>query len=151
MVDLRRGRRAHHALPQVSEARPESAGFRMNPGEMTHSNYRLVKILLWAFLLVWLLFTLFPLYFMLITSLKPVEEINRMIPTFWPQTMKVNNYAGIFADPGSLQSLIDSLIVSISNTLLSLFLGTLAGYALARWVRGLVGENRAVWLLSNRM
>jgi multiple sugar transport system permease protein len=88
---------------------------------------------------------------MIVTSLKPVEEINRMIPTFWPETMKFNNYAGIFADPGSLKSLVDSVIVSVTNTALSLFLGTLAGYALARWVRGVVGENLAFWILSNRM
>src|SRR5262245_24259469 len=118
---------------------------------MTDSNYRFVKALLWAFLAIWLCFTLFPLYFMIITSLKPVQEINRMIPTFWPETLRPHNYAGIFADPGSLQALVDSLIVSISNTLLSLFLGTLAGYALARWVRGFVGENIAFWILSNRM
>ena len=103
---------------------------------MTQGNYKLVKTLLLLFLGVWLIFTLFPLYFMIVTSLKPVEEINRMIPTFWPETMKFNNYAGIFADPGSLKSLVDSVIVSVTNTALSLFLGTLAGYALARWVRG---------------
>ena len=110
-----------------------------------------MKTLLLLFLGIWLIFTLFPLYFMIVTSLKPVEEINRMIPTFWPQTMKLNNYAGIFADPGSLKSLVDSVIVSVTNTALSLFLGTLAGYALARWVRGVIGENLAFWILSNRM
>jgi multiple sugar transport system permease protein len=85
---------------------------------MTQGNYKLVKTLLLLFLGIWLIFTLFPLYFMIVTSLKPVEEINRMIPTFWPQTMKFNNYAGIFADPGSLKSLVDSVIVSVTNTAL---------------------------------
>ena len=115
------------------------------------ANYRLVKLLLLVFLAVWLVFTLFPLYFMAITSLKPVAEINRMVPTFIPETWRPQNYAGIFADPGSLKSLIDSLIVSLSNTALSLVLGSIAGYALARWIRGAVGENLAFWILSNRM
>ena len=118
---------------------------------MTPANANLVKTLFWAFLAIWVAFTGFPLFFMLVTSLKPVEEINRMIPTFWPETMRPQNYAGIFADPGSLKSLLDSLIVSSANTLLSLFLGTLAGYALARWVRGAVGENLAFFIQSNRM
>ena len=118
---------------------------------MTPANANLVKTLFWAFLAIWVAFTGFPLFFMLVTSLKPVEEINRMIPTFWPETMRPQNYAGIFADPGSLKSLVDSLIVSSANTVLSLFLGTLAGYALARWVRGVVGENLAFFILSNRM
>ena len=118
---------------------------------MSPANAKLAKTLFWAFLGIWLVFTGFPLFFMLVTSLKPVEEINRMIPTFWPETMRPQNYAGIFADPGSLKSLVDSLIVSSANTALSLFLGTLAGYALARWVRGAVGENLAFFILSNRM
>ena len=118
---------------------------------MSPANANLVKTLFWAFLAIWVAFTGFPLFFMLVTSLKPVEEINRMIPTFWPETMRPQNYAGIFADPGSLKSLVDSLIVASANTVLSLFLGTLAGYALARWVRGAVGENLAFFILSNRM
>lgn len=118
---------------------------------MSPANANLVKTLFWAFLAIWILFTGFPLFFMLVTSLKPVEEINRMIPTFWPETMRPQNYGGIFADPGSLKSLIDSVIVASANTVLSLFLGTLAGYALARWVRGALGENLAFFILSNRM
>ena len=118
---------------------------------MDSATTRLIRYLFLVFLAIWLLFTIFPLYFQFITSLKPVAEINSMVPTFWPQTMRPENYTGIFADPGSLKSLIDSLIVSIANTLLSLFLGTLAGYALARFIRGLTGENIAMWILSNRM
>lgn len=118
---------------------------------MPQSSVRLVKLVLLAFLVVWLIFTLFPFYFQVITSLKPVEEINRMVPTFWPETMKPDNYVGIFADPGSLKSIVDSLIVALSNTALSLLLGTIAGYALARFLRGPLGENLSFWILSNRM
>ena len=118
---------------------------------MDSATNRLIRYLFLSFLAIWLVFTIFPLYFQFITSLKPVAEINSMVPTFWPETMRPENYSGIFADPGSLKSLIDSLIVSIANTLLSLFLGTLAGYALARFIRGFAGENIAMWILSNRM
>ena len=118
---------------------------------MDSATTRLIRYLFLVFLAIWLLFTIFPLYFQLITSFKPVAEINSMVPTFWPETMRPENYAGIFADPGSLKSLIDSLIISIANTPLSLFLGTLAGYALARFIRGFAGENIAMWILSNRM
>ncbi len=118
---------------------------------MDSATTRLIRYLFLVFLAIWLLFTIFPLYFQFITSLKPVAEINSMVPTFWPETMRPENYSGIFADPGSLKSLIDSLIVSVANTLLSLFLGTLAGYALARFIRGFTGENIAMWILSNRM
>ncbi|MGF1477044.1 MAG: carbohydrate ABC transporter permease [Geminicoccaceae bacterium] len=121
-------------------------------GQTGQVSARVIRYVLWAFLAVWLLFTLLPFYFQLITSMKPVAEINRMIPTFWPENFAItSNYAGIFADPGSLKSLQDSVIVALSNTALSLFLGTLAGYALARFLKGPVGENLSFWILSNRM
>ena len=110
-----------------------------------------IKWVILTFLVVWLIFTLFPLYFALVTAFKPVEEINRMVPTFWPETWRFDNFTGIFADPGSLKSLIDSLIVASLNTVLSLFLGTLAGYALARFLTGPLGENLAFFILSQRM
>lgn len=118
---------------------------------MGSTGYRTVRWILLGCLGLWLLFTIFPLYFMVITALKPVEEINRMVPTFWPETLRLSNFVGIFADPGSLKSLIDSLIVASANTLLSLFLGTMAGYALARYLTGPVGENLAFFILSQRM
>jgi len=127
----------------------------MAPSRITASagqpNYRLIRYVLLAFLVIWLVFTLFPLYFAVITALKPVEEINRMVPTFWPETFRIDNFSGIFADPGSLKSLIDSIIIASANTALSLVLGTLAGYALARYLRGALGENLAFFILSQRM
>jgi multiple sugar transport system permease protein len=114
-------------------------------------SHRIVRYVVLAFLAIWLVFTLFPLYFAIITALKPVAEINRMVPTFWPETLRFDNFSGIFADPGSLKSLIDSIIVASLNTVLSLVLGTLAGYALARYLRGALGENLAFFILSQRM
>ena len=121
-----------------------------NPGSAT-STFGTVRWILLAFLALWLIFTCMPIYFLLITAMKPVEEINRMVPTFWPEVWQPSNFAGIFVDPGSVKSLVDSLIVAISNTALSLLLGTLAGYALARFLKGPVGENLSFWILSNRM
>jgi len=114
-------------------------------------NHQIIRYIVLAFLVIWLIFTLFPLYFAIITALKPVGEINRMVPTFWPETFRFENFSGIFADPGSLKSLIDSIIVASLNTILSLFLGTMAGYALARYLRGALGENLAFFILSQRM
>lgn len=113
--------------------------------------YRIIRYVVLAFLVIWLVFTLFPLFFAIITALKPVEEINRMVPTFWPETFRFDNFSGIFADPGSLKSLIDSIIIASANTALSLILGTMAGYALARYLRGALGENLAFFILSQRM
>ena len=133
-------------MASVSETLPEATAQGSRP-----VGGKAIKYIVIACLVLWLIFILFPLYFALITALKPVAEINRMVPTFWPETFAFDNFTGIFADPGSLKSLLDSLIIATANTLLSLLLGTMAGYALARYLTGAVGENLAFFILSQRM
>ncbi|MCY4607279.1 MAG: carbohydrate ABC transporter permease [bacterium] len=113
--------------------------------------WRHVRVLFLAFLGLWLLFTLFPLYFMIITALKTTAETNLTVPTFWPEIMAFGNFAAVFAEATNFDALVDSFVIATINTLLSLFLGTLAGYAFARFPRQAGGENLAFWILSNRM
>ncbi len=118
---------------------------------MSLKNYNLVKWLLLAFLGIWVAFTLFPLYWQVITAFKSPAETNLTRPTFWPTEWHPANFRSVFADPSNFKSLIDSFIIATGNTALSLFLGTLAGYAFARFPRQAGGENLAFWILSNRM
>lgn len=104
-----------------------------------------------VFLGLWLIFTLFPLYFMIITAFKTTAETNLTQPTFWPSEWVPANFASVFVEETNFDALVDSFIIATSNTMLSLFLGTLAGYAFARFPRQSGGENVAFWMLSNRM
>jgi len=115
------------------------------------SRWRYVRYLFLAFLALWLIFTLFPLYFMFITAFKSAAETNFTVPTFWPTQWFPKNFVGVFAEPSNFSALIDSFIIATCNTLLALFLGSLAGYAFARYPRQAGGENLAFWILSNRM
>lgn len=110
-----------------------------------------VRWLFIAFLVLWLVFTLFPFYFMVITAMKSAAETNLTVPTFWPRDWFPQNFAGVFAEPTNFDALVDSFVIATGNTLLSLFLGTLAGYAFARFPKQAGGENLAFWILSNRM
>ncbi len=118
---------------------------------MSAQSYRLVKTLLLLFLGLWLILTLFVFYFQIITSLKEVAEVNRIRPTFWPETFVFSNFAAIWDEPGNLKSLVDSLVIATSNTALSVLLGTFAGYAFARFQRGVIAENLAFFILAQRM
>ncbi len=120
-------------------------------GGAPDQRWRFVRLLFLAFLGLWLLFTLFPFYFMAITALKSAAETNLTVPTFWPQEWFPSNFAGVFAEPTNFDALVDSFVIATGNTLLALFLGTLAGYAFARFPRQAGGENLAFWILSNRM
>ena len=112
---------------------------------------RAVRVLMWAMLLSWLLVTLFPLYWQLITALKSTEETNRTIPTFWPDEFHPSNFAAVFSESSNFDALVSSFVIATGNTMLSLLLGTMAGYAFARFPRHAGGENLAFWILSNRM
>ena len=111
--------------------------------------WRYVRYLFLAFLGLWILFTLFPLYFMTITAFKTAAETNLTQPTFWPRDWKPGNFAGVFAERTNFHALVDSFIIATANTGLALFLGSLAGYAFARFPRQAGGENLAFWILSN--
>lgn len=113
--------------------------------------WKYVRWLFLAFLILWVVFTTFPLYFMTITAFKSAAETNLTVPTFWPQDWIPSNFLGVFAERSNFNAIVDSFIIATSNTALSLFLGSLAGYAFARFPRQAGGENLAFWILSNRM
>ena len=116
-----------------------------------HDRWAFLKWFFLAFLGLWILFTAFPLYYMVITSFKDAAETNLTVPTFWPRVWHPENFAGVFAEASNFKALVDSFIIATCNMMLSLVLGTLAGYAFARFPRQAGGENVAFWMLSNRM
>ena len=84
-----------------------------------------------VFLGLILVLSLFPIYWIVITSFKtPVENI-LPVPTLFPQKFTFENYQKILAG-GSLRYLWNSIFVTASATLLSLTLAFLAAYALVR-------------------
>jgi ABC-type glycerol-3-phosphate transport system permease component len=80
-------------------------------------------------------FVLFPYAWMLATSLKPVAELS-LVPLRWlPEAPTSGNYAAILGDPRFLRSLLNSLVVSLVVTALSLLLSVPAAYGLTRLMR----------------
>jgi multiple sugar transport system permease protein len=101
-----------------------------------------------AFLGLWLLFTLVPLYWVAITSIKPSDDYLAVPPVWLPDEPTLVHYtAALFAYRG-LDGLINSLIISIAATVLSALLGTLMAYSLARFNTG--GQHLSFWVLSQR-
>ena len=84
------------------------------------------------FLALILVITLFPIYWIVVTSFKtPVENILQ-VPTLFPKRFTLENYQKILMG-GSLRSLWNSIFVTSLATILSLTLGFLASYALVRY------------------
>jgi len=84
-----------------------------------------------AFVLV-LLVALVPLYWMVQVSFKPNPEITQQ-GTLYPHTFTVDNYDRLFAQRSFGSYLRNSIVVTAASVAISLVLGSLAAYAIARF------------------
>jgi multiple sugar transport system permease protein len=88
-------------------------------------------------LIVFIVGTLFPFYWMFVTAIRPDSELYRSwravnSAPFWTLRPTLDHFRDLLARTTFPDWLFNTLFVSILSTLLSLFCGLLAGYALAR-------------------
>lgn len=86
----------------------------------------------WVLIAFIVLYTLFPFYWAIVSSLKTSQEVVQTPPTFWPKNVTFENYKRVFQDASFMRALLNSTIISTSVVILSLVLGTVAAYAMAR-------------------
>jgi multiple sugar transport system permease protein len=97
-----------------------------------------------AVVLIWL----FPVYWILLTSFKPIREINSAVPIFVFKPT-IENYRDLFAKFGFAKVLVNSLVITGATCAVVMVLGVLAAYALGRM--RVPGEKHiALWILSLR-
>lgn len=114
-----------------------------------HKN--LARFIIGIVLALALLFFLFPIVWMFLTSFKTQSQIFAHPPVFIPpqEQWNLDNYSAALTENGGLQSIRDSLIVSASTAVISVSVGALAAYSLARYRTG--GDQFSFWILSTRM
>ena len=91
-----------------------------------------VKAVTYAFLLLMALIVLFPFYWMVISSLKSLDEYRLSVPTFWPQRVLMSNYMDAFTTANLGTLFVNTMIVGVISTLLSLVITVLSAFAFAR-------------------
>ena len=100
---------------------------------MTRARRRLLgRILFWVLVLAILVYLLFPFYWALNSALKTQRELIQTPATFWPENLTFQNFRSVFANDRFLRALLNSTIVAVSVTALSLMVGAFAGYALGK-------------------
>jgi multiple sugar transport system permease protein len=111
------------------------------------------RLLVAVVVVIALLFFLFPVVWMILTSFKTNAEFFSSPPVFIPASFSLTNYINAMPFPpegrGGLQGLRDSLIISLATMIVSVLIGSLAAYSFARYRTG--GENLSFWVLSTRM
>ena len=114
----------HDAVKNNSSVNSISA--RQNTGKI------LSKTGTYLFLFVMAIIILFPFYWMIISSLKSLEEYRETIPTFWPRNVLWGNYVRAFNTANLGRLFLNTAYVGIVSTLLSLVITVLAAFAFAR-------------------
>ena len=92
----------------------------------------LVKFGTYLFLVIMAIIVLFPFYWMIISSLKNLEEYRLSVPTFWPQKVMLSNYAEAFSTANLGSLFVNTMIVGVTSTILSLVITVLSAFAFAR-------------------
>lgn len=102
-----------------------------------------------AVLIVLCFLSVFPLYWMINTSLKPAGEV--FSASLWPKTWTLDNYIDAWNAVPMGRMIGNSLLVAIAQTLTQLISSILAAYAFTRWnfrgsaiIYGLIGLT---WLV----
>jgi multiple sugar transport system permease protein len=99
-----------------------------------------------------LVITLFPVYWIASNSFKYDIDIFAVPPEWLPVNPTLKHYRAAFIERPFLQYALNSLIIAVSTTVISVVLGTLAGYALARFhYPGRWRHQISFWILSTRM
>lgn len=97
---------------------------------------------------LFLFFFLFPIFWVIITSLKSRVQ-TFAIPPVWIFKPTWQSYRAIFTEMQFSHYLLNSTVIAILNTVLVVFTGSLAAYSIARFKTG--GNNLSFWILSIRM
>jgi len=113
-----------------------------NAGASARRRYLMGRVLSYAALIVAVILVLFPIYWMLATSLKLPRDILR-VPSLWPSRFSLANFEKLLADGQFLLSIRNSFIVASTVTVISVIISSFAAYSMVRFryrFRGVIGR-----------
>ena len=110
-------------------------GIRMGlAGRMSQSaaGRRALTVAIYALLIAAIIIMCFPIAWMLSVSFRPNLEVTKIPPDWLPQVFTLEGYRKIFSNRKYLTVFANTCFIAIVVTALSLVLGSMAAYALAR-------------------
>ncbi len=90
------------------------------------------QVLVYTFLIIMAVIVIFPFYWMIISSLKSVTEYRLSVPTLFPKQILFSNYAEAFTAANLGRLFLNTVIVGLVSTILSLVVTVLSAFDFAR-------------------
>ena len=118
--------------------------------ELTKKRPSFLKVLIYAFLIIWAIWVLFPFYWMVLTSLKTYGAYNaETVPELYTLAPTFQNYTQAFTAVPLASYFLNTLIFTVLTTALMLVVTVLAAFAFSRLQ--FKGKNLAFTLFLSLM
>jgi multiple sugar transport system permease protein len=124
------------SLAEIASAAP------VNANAAARRRFLTGRVLSYLALGIAVLLVLFPIYWMIVTSLKLPREILR-VPSLWPRAFTLDNFTKLLADGQFLLAIRNSFIVASIVTVISVIISSFAAYSMVRFryrFRGVIGR-----------
>jgi trehalose/maltose transport system permease protein len=106
---------------------------RLNAQNLRLGKNPLGRILFWLILALIVVYLMFPFYWAVRTSITPDQDLYTTPVQYFPTHPTLKNYGDVFSNGNFVHSLLNSAIVGVAVTIISLVVGASAAYALARF------------------
>lgn len=134
--------RTKAAAPSVAPTPPAVPSSRRRRGS--------ARWAMWLTLLAVVLFAFLPLYWLLVTSLTPADQVFRFPPSPIPSEITFEHYATVLGNPDIFGYLRNSVIVSVITAVLSVIISMYMGFAFSKYrFRG--RKSLMYFVLSSQM
>ena len=107
------------------------------------------RLLVYALLTLAGILSLFPLYWLFVTSLSPQQFIIKVPPDLLPHSLTFQNYQRLFGTTPVIRWLFNTLLIAGTITLFHVLFDSMAGYAFAK--RRFPGRNTLFWLVLSTL
>lgn len=100
---------------------------------MSRNTRRIIsKTFFWILIAIIFVYLMFPFYWALVSALKTQTELIQTPATLWPDNPVLTNFKSVLSNDRFVRAMGVSTLVASSVTLLSLLVGSFAGYALGK-------------------
>jgi multiple sugar transport system permease protein len=111
---------------------------------------KLSKIIIHGLILLYIIFLLFPLLWVVASSLKSTQEIYSGAPTILPQNISFDHYISVIDGQQVFQSMWNSVIVGIVSTIIVVLISVPSAYAMVRY-KSIVNSGILGWILVSQI